>query len=466
VVQAAAVYARISSDPEGNRLGVDRQTADCRALAERKGWPIAEVYIDDDRSAYSGKPRPEYRRMLADISAGAVDAVLVYNLDRLHRQPRELESFFDVVDAAGLTALASVEGDINLASHDGRFHARILGAVARKSSDDLSRRIRRKNEERALAGLPTGGGHRPFGYQADRRTLDPVEAPLVQEAAARVLAGEAVRAIAAEWDKRGLKTPAGKGWTVQTLRRLLVAPRLSAQREYRGEIVAAGQWQPIVTPDETARLRVVLAERSRSRTRPVRRYLLAGLLRCGLCDAVLVARPQADRQRRYVCATGPGKTGCGRLAVKADDVEALISGAVLERLASPRLAAARAGGAASHGPMAEDERALAADQGQLDELARVYGERAITLSEWLAARKPIEARIAAARRRLSKVSRRDAIADYLGGEKDARAEWPALTLNRQRSVVSAMLDRAVVGPAVRGRSTFDPGRVRAVWRDD
>jgi len=98
VVKAAAIYARISSDPEGDRLGVSRQREDCEALAARRGWPVAEVYVDDDRSAYSGKPRPEYRRMLADISAKAVDAVLVYNLDRLHRQPRELEAFFDVGD--------------------------------------------------------------------------------------------------------------------------------------------------------------------------------------------------------------------------------------------------------------------------------------------------------------------------------------------------------------------------------
>ncbi|HUQ43100.1 MAG TPA: recombinase family protein, partial [Candidatus Limnocylindria bacterium] len=280
MVQAAALYARISSDPEGNRLGVDRQTADCRALADRKGWPVADVYIDDDRSAYSGKPRPEYRRMLDDIRAKAVDAVLVYNLDRLHRQPRELEAFFDVVDSAGLTALASVEGDINLASDDGRFHARILGAVARKSSDDMSRRIRRSIEQRALAGLPTGGGTRPFGYQADRVTIEPPEAVLVREAASRILAGDSVRAVAGEWNARGVKTPAGRPWTVQTLRRILASPRLSGQREYRGEIVAVGTWQRIIKPDETTRLRVMLNERARTRTRAVRRYLLPGLLRC------------------------------------------------------------------------------------------------------------------------------------------------------------------------------------------
>ncbi|MGZ6527028.1 MAG: recombinase family protein, partial [Actinomycetota bacterium] len=49
--KAAAIYARISSDRDGLALGVERQLADCRELASRKGWPVAEEYIDNDISA-------------------------------------------------------------------------------------------------------------------------------------------------------------------------------------------------------------------------------------------------------------------------------------------------------------------------------------------------------------------------------------------------------------------------------
>jgi len=464
VITAAAVYARISSDPEGDRLGVTRQTDDCQALAARKGWPVAEVYIDDDRSAYSGKLRPEYRRLLDDIAARTIDGLIVYNLDRLHRQPRELEAFLDLCDEVKLTALASVEGDINLASSDGRFHARILSAMARKSSDDTSRRIRRKNEERALAGLPTGGGTRPFGYRPDRRTIEPAEAVLVREAAERVLAGDSVRAIATDWNERAIETPAGRQWTVQTLRRMLVSARLSAQREHHGEIVAPGQWEPILTPDETTRIRAILDERTRSRSRPVRRYLLSGLLRCGRCDSTLVSRPQANGDRRYVCAKGLGFSGCGRLAVRAEPIEDLIAEAILYRLDTPELAAALAGAAEADAATAAEHLAVARDQDQLEELARAYAERLITLAEWLAARKPIEARIEAARRKLSRLSRSAAIDAYVGRSGDLQATWRTLPLNRQRSIVAAILDRAVVRPATPGRATFDVDRVEPVWR--
>src|SRR5450756_1379502 len=176
---AAAIYARISSDPEGTMLGVTRQVTDCRALAERRGWHVADTYIDDDVSAYKGKPRPQYRRMLDDMRAGAVDAVVVWHLDRLHRNPKELEEFFEVCDAARVSALASVSGVTDLSTDDGRLMARIMGAVARKESDDKSRRITRKHLEMAQAGRLVRNSTRPFGYRDDWRTPEPTELSLI-----------------------------------------------------------------------------------------------------------------------------------------------------------------------------------------------------------------------------------------------------------------------------------------------
>ncbi len=85
----AGIYARISSDREGDNLAISRQLADCEQLAARRGWKVVERYVDSDISAYSGRRRPEYQRMLEDVDAGVVEAVVVYHADRLHRHPRE-----------------------------------------------------------------------------------------------------------------------------------------------------------------------------------------------------------------------------------------------------------------------------------------------------------------------------------------------------------------------------------------
>jgi Resolvase, N terminal domain len=80
VVRSAAIYARIAADLEGKSLGVQRQLEDCRKLAADRGWPVGAEYVDNDVSAFSGKPRQQYARMLADLGSEARDAVIVYNL--------------------------------------------------------------------------------------------------------------------------------------------------------------------------------------------------------------------------------------------------------------------------------------------------------------------------------------------------------------------------------------------------
>jgi site-specific DNA recombinase len=460
----AGIYARISSDREGDGLGVARQVEDCERLAERKGWRVLERYVDDDVSAYGGKGRPEYARMLDDLRSGVIDGVVVWHLDRLHRQPKELEEFFDVCKAARVDRLASVTGDIDLADHDGQFMARILGAVAKKESDDKSRRIRRKHEELAERGKRSGGGSRAYGFERDGVTIRESEAVIVRECARRFLAGESIRSICADLNERGVPAASGGAWSPQTLRRMLGSGRISGQREHRREIITAAEWPAIIDPTETAQIRARLADPERRTNKSARRYLLTGgLLRCGHCGEPLVARPRSGGLRRYACAKGPGFSGCGRTYINADPVEAFVVEMILFRLDSPELAAAASSRASE--PEAERWQAeIDAARRQLEELAQAYGEQQITMAEVIAARKPIEARLSAARRQLGKLSRTAALDGYLGNADALREAWQGLDLSRQRAIVTALLDRIEVGPARRGYNRFDESRLRPVWR--
>src|SRR5215218_9436478 len=144
----AAVYTRISQDRisqdrTGAGLGVERQETDCRAFAERLGWTIVAVHSDNDVSAYSGKPRPGYRALLADLRAGVADAVVCWHIDRLHRSPTELEEYITVCEPRGVPTQTVKAGPLDLASASGRMVARQLGAVSRFESEHHSERARR-----------------------------------------------------------------------------------------------------------------------------------------------------------------------------------------------------------------------------------------------------------------------------------------------------------------------------------
>jgi DNA invertase Pin-like site-specific DNA recombinase len=460
----AGVYARISSDREADGLGVERQMEDCARLGERKGWRVVEHYVDNDVSAWSGKRRPEYARLLADLQAGTINGLLVYDLDRLHRQPSELESFIDLCQSLGLTNVASVSGEIDLTTADGQFQARILGAVAKKSSDDTSRRIRRKHLEIAAEGRVSGGGSRPYGYEADKVTIRPAEAAVIEEAAKRLLAGEPVRSIAQDLNDRGIPTSTGGEWSPQSLRRMLASARISGQREHKGEIVATAEWPGIISAENGARIRALLTNPDRRTNKAARRYLLGGLLVCSHCGEKLVARPRTGGKRRYACAKGVGFSGCGKTYINADEVEQFVTEAVLHRVDSRDLQRAMER-RQQQAPDAERWwKEAEAAQEQLEELAAEYGRRDITIGEWKAARKPIEQRLSAARKQLAKVTHGGLLDSYVGHSDRLRADWDSLDLSQQHALVAAVIDSIRVGPARKGYNRFDDSRLKPAWR--
>jgi site-specific DNA recombinase len=388
--------------------------------------------------------------------------VLVWHLDRLTRHPRELEAFIDLCDELRVK-LGCVTGEVDLSSHIGRLTARMLGGLARYESDHKSERIRRKHEELAVHGKVSGGGSRPYGYEADMRTLRPTEAAIVRECAQRFLAGQSLRAIASDLNAREVTTTSGGKWSPQTLRRMLASARISGQREHKGEIVAKAEWPAIISPAETAQIRARLADPARRTNKAPRRYLLGGLLACGRCGEKLVARPRSGGMRRYACAKGPGFSGCGRTYINANDVEQFVVEAVLHRLDTPAVAAAVERRPADPELQRWHDQ-LEQDRAQLEELAAAYGRKECSMVEWRAAREPIEQRMTTARKQLSRVTRRSTLEPFLGKGEQLRADWASLDLDQQHAIVAAVLDHVVVGAGRPGYNRFDESRLTPFWR--
>lgn len=460
---AVAIYARISQDREGAGLGIERQLTDCRAEAARLGWTVAEEYVDDDISAYSGKRRPAYERMLDDLQEGHRDAIIVWHIDRLHRRPIELEELARTCERAGVTDLRTVHGAFDLGTGDGMLVARMLAAVAANESDSKRRRGRRKMQEIAEAGRPHGGGTRPFGFQPDRITHDAHEAQTIRTLAARVLAGESLTSVCRWLANEGTTTVTGKEWRTAVVRGLLLNPRIYGVRVHRGQPLGPAQWEPIITPEQGEALRLLLTNPDRRTNRTARRYLLSGMCRCHHCGTVMYSVPRFE-ERRYLCRSGHDFGGCGRMAISALPTELIISEAVLQRLDSPALHDALAGRVHDDGQARELAEQIAADTAQLDELTDLYSERAITATEWKRAREAIETRRSNARRHLSGLSGTRNIDAYIGHGAALREQWSELNLDRQRAIVQALVDHVEILPGVRGARAVAVERVNPVWR--
>jgi site-specific DNA recombinase len=222
-------------------------------------------------------------------------------------------------------------------------------------------------------------------------------------------------------------------------------------------------WKAIITPEQRRQVHALLAQKQNSGRRTPRRYLLSGLLRCGKCGHTLYSAAR-ENSRRYVCSASPDHGGCGRLTVVAPPVEALVAAGVLHRLDTPALADALAGREAQDTQLQLVTVAMAGDQAQLAELADAYGNKLVTMREWLDARKPIEARIANAGRQLTRSTHGNALAGLPGNGAALTATWDTLNLTRQAAIISAVLDHALIAPGVSGARSLDPARVHPVWR--
>ncbi|KQS56661.1 hypothetical protein ASG36_16480 [Geodermatophilus sp. Leaf369] len=459
---SAAIYARISSDQAGEGLGVQRQLEDCRKLAAELGWQVGREYIDNDVSAYSGKPRPAYLQMLTDISSGDRDGVLVYHQDRLTRRPLELEEFAAVVDAAQLRHVRFVSGASQLGAGDGLLVARIMGAVAAEESAAKSRRVKRKLLQNAERGLPHGRSVRPFGFDDDAITHRPAEVALLRELAARFIAGESLRSLCTDLDRRGERTVKGAPWQTHSLRYILSNPRIAGQRVHNGEVLGPAVWAPILDEATFRKVVTTIEGRRASGRRAPRRYLLSGLLRCGKCGGKLFASPRAD-SRRYVCLSGPDHRGCGKLTITAPPLEELVIAYVLHRLDSPALADSIAGRSASDAEAAALTVQLAADQDRLDYLARQWAAKKISTREWEQARTVVEGQVKAVQRQLSQLTGTDALTGLgVGGE--LRSRWTGLNLDRQAAIVRTLITHITIGPGTPGARSLNPDRAEVAWR--
>jgi site-specific DNA recombinase len=457
------IYTRVSRDPNGDELAIRRQRRDCEELCERAGIKIVGVFEDDDLSAYSGKPRPGFKQMRERIEAGDVDVVVAWHPDRITRQPRELEDLIDLLEKTQTTVRTVRTGDYDLATPSGRMTARVVGAVARGESEHKSDRIRRKHRELAENGKISGGGSRPFGYREDRVTIDKTEAKVIRELADRILAGETIRGLVADLNARGIATTTGGKWSPHVLRSLMIRPRIAGIREHGDDKLYArttfpAQWKGIISEAEHRRLRTILTDPSRRKNRGQPPRLLTGIAVCSKCGSPMRSLPRADKTPTYVCSARNLEEGSCKLRILGETVDELVVEAVFCRLDHANLPAAR--------PPRNDldaDRELVEIESRQTELGEMWESGEIDRAGWKAASAKLEQR----RRELVETMQtetRSSLVDQYVGAGLLRRSWPNMTNEQRRTVLSAVIDRVVIGPAVRGRNFFDPSRVSVDWK--
>lgn len=467
-------YERISKfttadDAREITRGVDRQAADAVEAAEARGLgPVVHV-TDNNRGAsrFSAGTREGWAELLGLVREGRVSWVLVWVLDRALRQTRDLDDLLDACRASGARILQTGTGTVvDPNDPESVALAKIVGVLAETEVAKMSKRVRRAHAAKAAAGQ-FHGGRRRFGYTADMSAIDEAEAAEIRDAAARVLAGESLRSIAADWNARGVLTISGGQWAPQNLGLMLKRPHLAGLRVHAGGTTAA-TWPAIfdaATHEAVTRFLSNPARRVSPAT-PGRVHALSGLLVCAVCRNPMHGRPTPNGPA-YVCRHGQ------HVQAPTAKVDGLVWAAVVARLSRVDMA-----GVFVDPADAERANARAAERdaltGRRGSLADVFATGALSAPDYAAALAAIDGRLA--------VLEAEAVADddaartslrvldgLTGHPYDATAALFAdVSDDRARAVVAALGGTPVLRRASRkGRGLeFEPDRVDVEWAEN
>lgn len=475
---SGAVYCRISRDKTGAALGVERQESDCRKLAEQLGWDVRKVYVDNDisASAYTKRRRPEYEALLVDIASGAVNGVIAWHPDRLHRRPTELETYIDLSEKHGVQTHTVQSGRWDLSTPAGRLNARVVGGFATYESEHRSARVTAANAQRAARG-GWHGGRRAYGWEPDGMTPRETEAAELLKAAEQIASGVSLRAVVADLNARKVPTTNGRRpWDSSTLRESLISPRHAGLATYKGEIVGEASWPAILPMELWQNVHRTLTDPAR-RTNAGRsgtvKWLGSGIYRCGVCGSAehMRARVTTDGRKRYRCGNrvkGNPVEHVGRDAVLLDR---LVEMAIVARLSDPAVLArlTAAPDTLMDVPALRDE--LSQARVRLSEAADLFASGAISGSQLATITASLHNRIDMVEAELATGVVASPLAVFKPGE-DVATVWygpggpggdrsGGLPLGTRREVLRLLCD-VVINPAVPG--PFRPEYIDINWR--
>jgi site-specific DNA recombinase len=385
--------------------------------------------------------RPGLGRAVQMVEEGSADVVVVAYFDRLVRSLAVHAEVVERVEHAGGAILAVDVGHVTNGSAGQWLSGTMLGAVS-----EYHRRVTAERTEdakrRAIAdGRPTFANIPPGLRKREDGRLEPhpTESTMVRDAFDLRASGATVREVREFLRANGIE------------RSFHGVQAMLTSRMYLGELRFGSYFNPKAHPAivDTATWKRVQRMRSTRGRRPKSERLLArlGVLRCATCGGrMVIGSTDQKGKRHYFYRCSPVGDCPRRVTVSAELAERAVVDVVKERLAGVQ-------GTASVADKTSDAaRELELVEQRLDAAVRAF----TGLEDVDSARErllELQAERDEARERLDELRAAASPALTL----DAGRDFDSLSLDGQRALIRAVVDRAVVAPG-RGsdRITVEP----------
>lgn len=405
------LYRRTSTTGQGeNNTSMETQDQECRRKAAEVGYDREPAYVLTEMESGAFMDRPALEEMLRIVKAALVSLVVIFNPDRLARDPLHLLTIMRIFAEAGVR-LEFVHGSSDN-SPEGELLAFCMGWAAQRERIVFAQRSMLAKETVARSGrMPTGMGPGIYGYDYNPAT----KTMTVNEAEAQVVVtifqwasdGSNVHAIAVKLNDLKIPTKTGRKWSREGLKRILKNTAYYGVQYYRkrrhrkiGPKKVEVTYRPIeeaipihdfAPPIISKELYDRVQERlnnpqSRRGQKQGNQYLLTGFLQCELCDSPVTGAMKAKETRYYRCIGAINRPErpriCNALYIR-DQMEEVVWNMVEEVIRDPEIMIRDVEQHVAHGDGNLEEEAnklrreIAANENEQRQLIRLSGKEEI-----------------------------------------------------------------------------------------
>lgn len=324
----AGIYVRVSTDDQAQKgYSLNEQREACRSRALELGADEVLEFADEGVSG-SLIDRMGLNQLREHISAGRINLLVVRDPDRLSRRLSHQLLLTEEIERAGVS-LQFLDFDWQ-DTPDGRLFYAIRGAIAEYEKEKIRERTSRGRLQKARQGGVPVGFH-AYGYAYHRETgrvlVHPEESEVVRQVFNWFVDGDlGINGVAKRLNENRIPTRRGRLWHRQVIRQIIANPVYIGKWRYKEVIISV----PSLV-DES------LWERAQSKLKAARRlwagkgrqrYLLSGIIVCGVCGNTVngvYANWWGTRERRYTCyknSQGARGRGCRpQLLLTAESLE-------------------------------------------------------------------------------------------------------------------------------------------------
>lgn len=360
------IYCRLSRDDNNGNLesmSIANQRQMLIDYVREKGWNLREIYTDD---GYSGTnfERPDFKRLLRDITDGKINCVITKDLSRLGRNYAKVGYYTEEYFVEQGIRFIAVNDSFDSMREEENEIAPFKNVLNEWYPRDISKKVRQVKKSAARQGKFMGS-QAPYGYKKspeDKHILiiDEPAAAIMGRIFSEFAGGDSARMISERLNQEGIDCPRfyhskyAKGqkpkpnennnWGSTSILQMLknqvyignmvqCKRQVSSFKTKKRRLVATENWisvegthEPIVDRELWDRVQ----KRLNSKGHRVQRKrddkelsLFAGVLRCADCGSILAYTTKHLKDRNvgiYRCTryVNNGKTACSTHYIQED----------------------------------------------------------------------------------------------------------------------------------------------------